>query len=467
MDDIIRIIRRFTGITFAIFAGIVALNLAMLGVFVFKEINDGQSPQHVVEYVANHLQRMGKTHALDASSRQMLEGTEAWAMLLDKGGQVIWDYKLPGEVPRSYSLTEVAKFTRHFLREYPVFVWEHTDGLVVLGYPKDSYAKYHFYFLVPWIRSLPQRALFLLLGNIVLGCVLAIIIGTRLVRSLKPLTGVVHALGKEEAVRAEEKGIFGNLARSINDTSEMLRERQEALRTRNEARSNWIAGISHDIRTPLSMILGYASALEEHAEVPEEQRQQAAIIRKQGEKLRSLVSDLNLVSKLEYEMQPLNMAPIRLAALARQVAADFLNQGLDDRYTIDLQIKKEPIQAEVDRKLMLRAITNLVQNCIDHNPDGCGISLLVNQSTDGSACQFTVMDNGVGIQDEALEDLLKLPYSAERQHLRQNGHGLGLPMVARIAEAHRGHLLLESDTGQGMCATIELPSCSAKEAKLS
>lgn len=464
MDNIIRLIRRFTGVTFVIFAGIITLNLVMLGFFVFKEINAGQSPQHVVEYVANHLQWTGQTHVLDISSRQMLEDTEAWAMLLDEGGQVIWDYKLPEDVPRAYSITEVAKFTRHFLQEHPVYVWEHTDGLVVLGYPKASYAKYHFDFLVPWIRSLPQRALFLLLANIVLGCVLAIIIGTRLARSLKPLTGVVNALGKEEAVRAEEKGIFGNLARSINDTSEMLRERQAALRTRNEARSNWIAGISHDIRTPLSMVLGYASALEEHAEVPEEQRQQAAIIRKQGEKLRSLVSDLNLVSKLEYEMQPLNMAPIRLAALARQVAADFLNQGLDEQYAIELQIKEEHIQAEVDRKLMLRAITNLVQNCIDHNPDGCDISLLVNQSADGSACQFAVMDNGVGIQREALGDLLKLPYSAERQHLRQNGHGLGLPMVARIAEAHHGQLLLESDTGQGLCASIELPSCSAKAA---
>ena len=464
MDNIIRLIRRFTGVTFVIFAGIITLNLVMLGFFVFKEINAGQSPQHAVEYVANHLQRNGQSHVLDISSRQMLEDTEAWAMLLDEGGQVIWDYKLPEDVPRAYSLTEVAKFTRHFLQEHPVYVWEHTDGLVVLGYPKDSYAKYHFDFLVPWIRSLPQRALFLLLGNIVLGCVLAIIIGTRLARSLKPLTGVVNALGKEEAVRAEEKGIFGNLARSINDTSEMLRVRQAALRTRNEARSNWIAGISHDIRTPLSMILGYASALEEHAEMPEEQRQQAAIIRKQGEKLRSLVSDLNLVSKLEYEMQPLNMAPMRLAALARQVAVDFLNQGLDERYAIELQIKEEHIQAEVDRKLMLRAITNLVQNSIDHNPDGCDISLLVNQSADGSACQLTVMDNGVGVQREALEDLLKLPYSAERKHLRQNGHGLGLPMVARIAEAHRGQLWLVSDTGQGMCATIELPSCSAKAA---
>lgn len=146
----------------------------------------------------------------------------------------------------------------------------------------------NFSFLASWVSSLPKRTLFLLLGNIALGCILSIIIGTRLAQSLKPLAGVVDALGKEEAVYVKEKGIFGHLAKSINDTFEMLQEKHVALRARNEARSNWIAGISHDIRTPLSMILGYASALEENEAVPEEQRQQAAIVRQQGEKLRSL-----------------------------------------------------------------------------------------------------------------------------------------------------------------------------------
>lgn len=95
------------------------------------------------------------------------------------------------------------------------------------------------------------------------------------------------------------------------------------MKARDEARSNWISGISHDIRTPLSMILGYASEMEDNSDLPKEQRHQSGIIRRQGEKLRSLVSDLNLVSMLEYEMQPLHLKDIRLSVLARQVVADF------------------------------------------------------------------------------------------------------------------------------------------------
>ncbi len=97
---------------------------------------------------------------------------------------------------------------------------------------------------------------------------------------------------------------MSNLAQNVNRASSLLQQRADSLKQRDEARSNWIAGISHDIRTPLSMVLGYASDLEESNNISIEQKQQASIIRKQAEKLRSLVSDLNLVSMLEYEMQP-------------------------------------------------------------------------------------------------------------------------------------------------------------------
>ncbi|MGV2787557.1 sensor histidine kinase, partial [Clostridium perfringens] len=164
---------------------------------------------------------------------------------------------------------------------------------------------------------------------------------TRVVRGIRPLIHGIHALSKEEPVQVETKGIFNDLSQSINSTSVMLQEKNDALKARDVARSNWIAGISHDIRTPLSMILGYASELEEQPELSTEHKQQAAIIRRQGERLRSLVSDLNLVSMLEYEMQPLQLKSIRLSALARQVVSDFLNNGLDERYVISLHAMDE------------------------------------------------------------------------------------------------------------------------------
>lgn len=458
MDGIIRILRRFVGTTFLLFAALLLLNFVLLGLIVFKEMNEEQSPKTIVQNVASSLSRKDTSYMLgEEAHKQLAEQNAAWAMLLDHDGNVQWEYQLPEEIPHSYTVAEAAKFSRYYLAGYPVFVWEHEDGLVVVGYPRQSYAKYQFYFMESWISTLPQRAFYLLIGNVAVALLLSLLIGARLIRSVKPLAGVVHALGKDEAVHVESKGLFRDLAQSINKTSGRLQEKNVALKVRNEARSNWINGISHDIRTPLSMILGYACELEDNGNIPPEQRKQAGIIRKQGEKLRALVHDLNLVSMLEYDMQPLHVKPIRLSAVARQVASDFLNNGMEDAFHITLHIADERIQVQADEKLLLRAVTNLVQNSIIHNPGGCAIELATCLSPDRPMCRFIVSDNGQGIPQKQLADVVELPYSSARTRSDPNGHGLGLPMVARIAQAHHGRLILNSDVGQGLQAIVELP----------
>lgn len=109
-----------------------------------------------------------------------------------------------------------------------------------------------------------------------------------------------------------------------------------------------------------------------------------------------------------------------------------------------------------DEKLLTRAVTNLVQNSIAHNPKGCRIVLRTELSADRLSGRIIVTDNGKGYPPDELSDLLELPYSTKRKSPAQNGHGLGLPMVARIAKAHRGQLVLASTIGKGMTAEIVL-----------
>jgi len=463
MDGVIRILRRFIGITLCMIALLFVVNLVLLGTLIFNEEKGAKSPAKAAQQVAEALHgKAGETagysgYLLGRNEETWLEQNNAWAMLIGKEGTVQWSYRLPDEIPRTYSLTDIAKFARHYLMDYPVYSWEHENGLVVVGYPKSSYAKYQYHYPVSWVSSLPLRIALLLIGNMALALLLSIFIGARMVKLIRPLVSGIHALAKEEAVHVEPKGILTDLAKSINSTSDKLQEKNTALKARDEARSNWIAGISHDIRTPLSMVLGYASELEEHEEVPERQRQQAGIIRKQGEQLRSLVNDLNLVSMLEYEMQPLHLKTLRPSAVARQTVSEFLNNGLDDRYSITLHIADESIRVRADEKLLLRAIANLVNNSIRHNPQGCEIRLETSLQPEASACRLVVSDNGRGIPKDQLPNLLEPPYSSNRHRPAANGHGLGLPMVARIAKAHRGRLILDSDSGQGLMAVLELP----------
>lgn len=458
MEGVSRILRKFVAATILISIFLLIFNFVMLWGLVFTENNQYPSPEDVVKQVVQGINKQGDNYQLNEHTAELLQKNNAWAMLIGEDGRVQWGYHLPNDVPQSYSLVEVAKLSRYYLVEYPVYTWEHQDGLIVIGYPKKSHWRYQFDYLSEWVGSLPLRLILLLISNVVLALLISIMIGTRLIRKVRPLVDGVHSLAKEEAVQLDSKGIFGDLAQSINFTSAILQYKTDALKVRDEARSNWIAGISHDIRTPLSLVLGYASDMEENSDLPEEQRHQAGIIRRQGEKLRSLVSDLNLVSMLEYEMQPLHLKNIRLSVLARQIATDFLNNGIEERYSIDLKLGTEAAQIMGDEKLLFRAINNLIQNSMHHNSEGCEIILETNLSKDGSKYRFIVTDDGQGISQETLKDITELPYSPKRKGTIKQGHGLGLPMVARIAKAHHGRLILESGVDQrGLKVIMEFP----------
>ncbi len=458
MEGTVRILKRFISATMIISVFILILNFILLGIWVFKGMNEGNSPAAVAQTVAEGLHGSSNTYSLDSSSEKLLKQNHAWAMLIDNTGHVAWDYMLPNELPQIYSLTDAAKFTRSYLMDYPVFVWEHDEGLVVVGYPKKTLAKYQYILPISLASSLPVRITSLLIGNIALALLLSLFIGYRLIHSIRPLIQGIQDLAEDRETFVEPKGVLANLAQSVNRTSDLLLQRNDSLKSRDEARSNWIAGISHDIRTPLSMVLGYASDLEENMDIPTEQRRKAGIIRQQAENLRSLVSDLNLVSMLEYEMQPINKKPIRLSALARQIASEFLNNGLDEGFMLEVEISDESAQVSGDERLLTRAITNLIQNSINHNPEGCRIQLQTSFDANNKTYSFIVADNGKGISQNELPDLLELPFSSKRKRPRQNGHGLGVPMVARIAKAHEGRLILSSDIGKGFKAEIELPS---------
>ena len=145
------------------------------------------------------------------------------------------------------------------------------------------------------------------------------------------------------------------------------------------------------------MILGYASELEENPALPGAARDQAAVIRRQSEKLTGLVADLNLTTKLEYALRPLEVKQLDPVELARQAVSEVLNSGLADVYTLTFT-EAAPgarMTVEGDPALLSRMLANLLHNSVDHNPGGCGIEVMVGPAATGG-CVFTVADSGVG-----------------------------------------------------------------------
>ena len=203
--------------------------------------------------------------------------------------------------------------------------------------------------------------------------------------------------------------------------------------------------------------MGYAGQLSCNPRLTEDEHKQAAVIVRQCERIRSLIGDLNLASKLEYDMQPLHRTKENAVAIVRQTAVDYINMDIDGKYPIEWQTdpKLTACLIDADRDLLKRAVSNLIQNCINHNADGCTISLSV--QADGGRCIIRVEDDGLGISQEQLEKLNGTPhYMMCDSNIRQR-HGLGLLIVRQIAASHGGSIRIYQNTNGGFGADILLP----------
>ncbi len=367
-----------------------------------------------------------------------------WCILIDENGQIAWSQNKPDDIPVQYSLNDIARMTRWFLNDYPVYVRTEDYGLLVLGTPKNSVGKYDITYSMRWFDTLPQRLAGILLINLLFAAVLAVVIGRSLYKRLNVLTKGINDLRQEKSIKLKEKGIFKELIKNINDTAAAIERKNAALTVREHARTNWIAGISHDIRTPLALIMGNAEALETADKLPEEYRKKAKMITVQSVKIKKLIEDLNLISTLEYDMQPAKRKPVRVCPFIREVVSNILNSGLSENCEIELDLQDEKARVLADSVLLERAIFNLIHNSITHNPNGCKIWITVyikNQST-----HIIIADNGNGVPDGVLENITEIPKSA---------HGLGLPMAYKIISVHGGTLTAKNENG--FVVHIKLP----------
>ena len=388
---------------------------------------------------------------------ELLEEHHTWVMLLDETGAVIFESGLPEELPRQYTAADVAGFSRWYLREYPVYIRTHPlenypEGLLVVGGEKGSQVKYYFSLEESSVRKLLVGPLVIFLTNII-AIVLLIWKNTRHIeKAVTPILRGIETVSTGQPVSLPEKGELAEINRQLNRAGAFIAKK-------DSARADWISGVSHDVRTPLSVILGFAGQLEEDRSLPAPAREQAAQIRRQGEKLRSLISDLNLTSRLEYAMQPLQLEKVYPVELARQVVCEFLDGGLEERYEIVFSASQESELVTIlgDEALLKRALGNLIQNSIVHNPQGCRITVSVLCGEAGVTVE--VMDDGVGVSAEKLEELTadnrRLESTDEKLNLR---HGLGVLLVRQIVKAHKGTMTMESEPQKGFKTALTFPA---------
>lgn len=370
---------------------IAVVTLLGLVAFIYYNSNGGRDWNTPMEKLSGTLIWNGTDYSFTGD--ELLE-EDRWAMLLNQEGQVVWSLRKPDAVPEQYTVSDVASFTRWYLSDYPVQCWVREDGLLVVGSPKGSVWKHD---ISMETRTLLQTPVwFLVFFLLALGSVLGL---------------AWLAVGR------------------------WFRQAQQV---RDAARSNWINGVSHDIRTPLSVVMGYAAQLEEAPDLTPEHKRQASAIRAQSQVIRDLVNDLNLTMRLDCEMQALRKEPLQPAAFLRQTAADFLNGGMGSGFDFEMEFPETPLpEIEADPFLLRRAVNNLLTNCVRHNAPGCSIYL-------GARAEDKELI--LWVEGGTMAGAMQSDFSRPLEPDGGAAHGTGLRLVAQIAAAHGGKAEFHSGT---------------------
>jgi two-component system phosphate regulon sensor histidine kinase PhoR len=220
-------------------------------------------------------------------------------------------------------------------------------------------------------------------------------------------------------------------------------------------RRDFIANVSHELKTPLTVLLGFVETL---ADVPldEAQRKRClALMADQAKSMQRLVDDLLTLSALESEESPLRETEFAVVPLLRALLADAesLSAG---RHEIALTIAA-PATICGSRDELASAFANLISNAVRYTPDGGRIALDWRTGADGG--EFSVSDNGIGIAAEDIPRLTERFYRVDRSRSRATGGtGLGLAIVKHVLIRHQGELTIESEPERGSRFTARLPA---------
>lgn len=421
---------------------IVVLDLLIFFLTFNSTVNNisNNNPVQTLEEVSDNLTIQNGKYILNNEYQKYLVTNNIWGIIIDDNGNVIWQHNLPKEIPLKYSLQDVATFSKGYIEDYPVFTWKQENDLLVLGYPKNSYSKFMTNYLpLSAIQKIPLILLIMLVSNIAILFIVYYLSKRNVMLKVAPILNGIDKLSHGKTVTLNINGELEEIGKRINETSLQLKKQ-------NQARANWISGVSHDIRTPLSMIIGYADKISSTLNIEDNIKKQANIIKTQSIKIKNLIQDLNLVSQLNYNIQPIQETPIHVCKMIREIVVEYLNTDIDNRFEFELNLERntELITIIGDERLLYRAIQNIISNSINHNENGCIIS--VSLRVNGNNLILVVSDNGKGISKEELQKLQSIPHylqsTDDRLDLR---HGLGLLLVKEIVSIHKGTVSISSE----------------------
>ncbi len=243
-----------------------------------------------------------------------------------------------------------------------------------------------------------------------------------------------------------EDNVFNKMIFSVNELIEQLERVQiKSIKAQN-ARKRLLSSISHDIRTPLTSIIGYIDALKDDIAVSrEEKKEYLEIISKKSSNLKQLINEIFNMAKLDADEVLINPESLELTEITREVLIEYLPEIKKNNLELKLSLPKTKCFITADYLSIIRIIDNLIKNAIIYGKEGKVLGIELMESN--QEFQLLVWDKGQGIAEHDLDHVFERMYRGDQSRNSINGgSGLGLAIAKSLVEKNQGRIWVESQS---------------------
>ncbi|MGP1910615.1 sensor histidine kinase [Metabacillus sp. JX24] len=406
--------------------------------------------------------------------RTLFSSKKAWLAVYDSQSNLIYSYNDKGnKLPRYFEVMAYKKEPWNHKTSYSTYADPSTGFKYIIGSPNKEYFPDEQY-----DNSLMTSLLKWMVVFILITAVLFFLISFWYSNKLgKPLLHIILwlenlATGKyaepltKQGIRASSKQngklrksfkIYHDIIYSLNVLTSNLIQKDKDRAMMDEKREDWITGLSHDLKTPLSSLYGYAYMLEsqQYDWSKEEVREFAGIMKDKASYMTSLIEDFNLTYRLKNNALPLEIEEEEMNETIRRSIVHFLNDPLYQDREIDFKSSEEEIFYPIDKRWFHRIIENLTANAFKHNPPSTEVEISLKKGDDSFS--ILIKDTGVGMDEATRNNLFDRYFRGTNTEESTKGTGLGLAIAKQLVHAHNGTISVWSETGKGTVIHLEFP----------
>ncbi len=393
---------------------------------------------------------------------ERLDEYRLWIQVVDESGQEVFSHNKPANYPSNYMVSELVELAEsEYENGNTVFVSSFEDSghtwNYIIGFPY-AIGKYMLYYNGETVSRLSPMFRVVLFSISFVGISLFLIYGFWLTRQMGKISREIGAITLRSYQKLPEKGIFNGIYAALNQMDSEIRQSDQLKNETDRARHEWIANITHDLKTPLSPVKGYAELLAcGTASDSQTVQEYGSIILKNVDHVEKLINDLKLTYQLESGALPFHPRQVRLVRYLKELVIDIANDPAFSNRNIEFECNLQEITVPIDPDLFYRAMCNLVINALVHNLPDTTVTVSVSEDKKKGIC-LSVRDNGVGISETEQTKLFTRYYRGTNTKEKSEGSGLGLAIAKQIVVLHNGEITVKSEPGKGTVFSIVLPA---------